>query len=319
MSVDGVLGYHMNPLTCGVAKFNAALARRLGVPVLSIFDPAAASCGRPLVSIKLSEFTSADAKALSDQWELLRQRAVTLFLHDFSHTDIERRMVQEAALVYCGNAELTAVVAAAGGNAVEVWCPDTLVDPQRFNGAEVSVFSFGMAHKVRVEHYRRLRDLLEATGKSYCLYLSTALHDNTTFDQSFTQAFDELRGIFDGNVYFLGYLSDTAVFNHLTDATFFAAFFETGVRANNTSVHAAMHCGSIVVTNLDEHSPRSFVHGESVIDIRQCGALPIDPAVTARIRAGARRAADAFSWDALLATLARHTTAPAPAAAEGTR
>src|SRR5262249_50814662 len=206
-----------------------------------------------------------------------------------------------------------------GGNAVEVWCPDTLVDPQRFNGAEISVFSFGMAHKVRAEHYRRLRSLLEATGKTYCLYLSTALHDNTTFDQSFTQAFDELKVIFDGNVYFLGYLSDTAVFNHLTDATFFAAFFEDGVRANNTSVHAAMHCGAIVITNLDAHSPRSFVHLESVVDIRTCEALPTDAADMTRIREGARRAADAFSWDALLSTMARHATAGRARAVEESR
>jgi hypothetical protein len=287
--------------------------------VLGVFDPAALACARPLVSIKVSEFSEADAKALAETWDILRRRAVTLFLHDFSETDIERRMVRESALVYCGNSELTGVVTEAGGNAVEVWCPETLVDTQRFDGAEVSVFSFGMAHKVRADHYRRLHTLLEATGRTYCVYLSTALHDNTTFDQSFTQAFDELRTIFGGRVYFLGYLSDTAVFNHLSDATFFAAFFENGVRANNTSVHAAMHCGAVVITNLDAHSPVSFVHLESVVDITRCEALPTDDATMARIRNGARRVAAGFSWEALLTTMARHATAPATRAREDAR
>lgn len=304
--MDAILGYHMNPLTCGVAKFNLALARRLGVAVRSVLDADALEYRRPLVSIKLSEFTTTDAKALAEQWERLRRCAVVLFLHDFSGTDLERRMIKDAALVYCGNAELTTAVTRIGGTAVEVWCPETLVDTQRFGGAELSVFSFGMAHKVQVQHYRRLHALLEATGRSYCLYLSTALHDDTTFDQSFTQAFEELKTIFGGTVYFLGYLSDTAVFNYLSDTTFFAAFFDHGVRANNTSVHAAMHCGSIVVTNLDTHSPRSFVHLETVVDILRCDALPLDTSAMTRIRTGARRTAQAFGWDALLAAMTRH-------------
>ena len=50
---------------------------------------------------------------------------------------------------------------------------------------ELSVFTFGMAHKIRVPLYRRLRDLLDATGKTYSVYVSTALHENTSFDGSF--------------------------------------------------------------------------------------------------------------------------------------
>ena len=97
-----------------------------------------------------------------------------------------------------------------------------------------------MAHKIRVPLYRRLRDLLDATGKSYSVYVSTALHENTSFDGSFVVRFEELQSIFNGQVYFMGYLSDTAVFNHLIDCTFLAAFFEKGLRANNTTVNAAM-------------------------------------------------------------------------------
>ena len=29
--MDCILGYHLNPLSCGIAKFNLALARQLGV------------------------------------------------------------------------------------------------------------------------------------------------------------------------------------------------------------------------------------------------------------------------------------------------
>ena len=89
------------------------------------------------------------------------------------------------------------------------------------------MFTFGMAHKIRVPLCRRLRDLLEATGKSYSVCMSTALHENTSFDGSFVVRFEELQALFNGQVYFMGYLSDTAVFNHLVDCTFLA-FFEEG-------------------------------------------------------------------------------------------
>ena len=131
-----------------------------------------------------------------------------------------------------------------------------------------------MAHKIRVPLYRRLRDLLDATGKSYSVYVSTALHENTSFDGSFVVRFEELQSIFNGQVYFMGYLSDTAVYNQLMDCTYLAAFFEKGLRANNTTVNAAMECGCAVITNLDEHSPAGLVHMRNVIDINACDRLP---------------------------------------------
>jgi hypothetical protein len=165
------------------------------------------------------------------------------------------------------------------------------------------VFTFGMAHKIRVPLYRRLRDLLDATGKSYSVYVSTALHENTSFDGSFVVRFEELQALFNGQVYFMGYLSDTAVFNQLVDCTFLAAFFEKGLRANNTTVNAAMECGCAVITNLDEHSPAGLVHLNNVIDINKCEQLP-DEAEAGRIGRAAREIAHAeYGWEQLVTQL----------------
>jgi hypothetical protein len=46
------------------------------------------------------------------------------------------------------------------------------------------------------------------------------------------------------------------------------------LRANNTTVNAAMECGCTVITNLDEHSPAGLVHMGNVLDIHQCDRLP---------------------------------------------
>ncbi|MGV3719504.1 MAG: hypothetical protein ACO1SX_01230, partial [Actinomycetota bacterium] len=58
--MDCVLSYHLNLLTCGVARFNHRLAQTLAVPMLQLSDPEALAFDRPLVSIKVSEFTDED-------------------------------------------------------------------------------------------------------------------------------------------------------------------------------------------------------------------------------------------------------------------
>jgi hypothetical protein len=299
---DCIAGYHLNPWTCGIAKFNSILARHLDVPMVGIPAVAAGQYRRPLLSLKLSEFTPTDAAAL-DAWAAAHAGAFELFLHGFDGTPVEQRLLAAAARVYCGNRELFAALHPLRADVQELFCPGMLVNPQRFQQTEVSVFTFGMAHKIRVPLYRRLRDLLDATGKSYSVFVSTALHENTSFDDSFVVRFEELQGIFNGQVYFMGYLSDTAVFNQLMDATFLAAFFEKGLRANNTTVNAAMECGCAVITNLDEHSPAALAHMKNVIDINRCDRLP-DPGQAARIGRAARETAHAeYGWDQLVAQL----------------
>ena len=302
MSIDCIAGYHLNPWTCGIAKFNSILARRLEVPVVGIREVDLGTFSRPLLSIKLSEFTAAAAANL-EAWTEANAGRFELFLHGFDGTGQEHRLVSGASRVFCVNRELVHLLTAARPDLVEVFCPGMIVNPQRIHRTDLSVFTFGMAHKIRVPLYRRLRDLLEATGKSYSVFVSTALHENTGFDDSFVVRFEELQVLFNGQVYFMGYLSDTAVFNQLRDCTFLAAFFEKGLRGNNTSVNAAMECGCAVITNLDEFSPRGLAHMKNVIDINQCDRLP-DAEQTERIGRAARELAHAnYGWEQLVAQL----------------
>jgi hypothetical protein len=185
----------------------------------------------------------------------------------------------------------------------ESFCPGTILNPQRFMRTDISVFTFGMAHKIRVPLYRRLHELLEATGKTYSVYVSTALHENTSFDSSFVVTFEELQSVFGGQVYFMGYLSDTAVFNHLLDNTYLAAFFDKGLRANNTTVNAAMECGCTVITNLDEHSPAGLSHMQNVVDINRCDRLPTVEESERIGRAARTVAMGQYGWDHLVSQL----------------
>jgi hypothetical protein len=300
--IDCIAGYHLNPWTCGIAKFNAILARYLEVPVVGTGSPELKQYRRPLLSLKMSEFTPDDTQALSE-WVDGHSGQFELFLHACDATPMEKRMLAAAGKVYCGNRELAHDLSPLRPDIVELFCPGTLLNPQRFQKTELGVFTFGMAHKIRVPLYRRLRDLLEATGKSYSIYVSTALHENTSFDGSFIVRFEELQALFGPHVYFMGYLSDTAVFNHLADCHFLAAFFEKGLRANNTTVNAAMESGCAVITNLDEYSPQGLVHMKNVIDINRCDRLP-DLEEALGIGAAARDIAHArYGWDALVGQL----------------
>ena len=300
--IDCIAGYHLNPWTCGIAKFNSILSTHLGVPVVGIRAVELGSFRRPLLSIKLSEFGEPDAADL-DVWGQAHAGDFELFLHAFDGTPVEQRLLAAAGRVCVANAELYRALRPARPDVQEMFCPGTILNPQRFQPTELSVFTFGMAHKIRVPLYRRLCALLEATGKSYSVYVSTALHENTSFDGSFVVRFEELQAIFNGQVYFMGYLSDTAVFNHLVDCTFLAAFFEKGLRANNTSVNAAMESGCAVITNLDEHSPAGLVHMSNVIDINRCDRLP-DAEQTGRIGLAAREIAQTrYGWEQLVAQL----------------
>lgn len=310
--MDCVVSYRLSSLRSGVAKFNSILARRFNVPLYGIHDNSILQHRQPLLSLKVSELTEQEISALAEMVAQIRQcGSLHLFLHSFSGTPIELEMIQQAEVVYCGNSQVYSEVSQITPKAVELWSPATILDTQRFEQTQISVFSFGMAHKIRVELYRKLRALLEDTGKSYSLIASTAFHESVSFDDS-SQVFERLQKIFGRHLYFMGFLSDPAVYNYLVDTTFFAAFFDQGVRANNSTVIAAMQYGSVVITNLDAHSPPSFVHLDNLLDIHQCRALPTDSNVLAQISARAKETARAFDWDALIARMSERSASLPP-------
>jgi hypothetical protein len=296
-----VVTHHRDGFRSGVARFNELLAQRLGVSVVGLFDEALDRHERPLFSFKFSELGPGEAAIVggipAERWE-----SATLYLHEFTGSELERLAVQAARWVHCGNLEIHEEVRRLTDRCEGVWTPGLLVDDRTFEPTETSVFSFGMAHKLRTEMFRRLRELLERSERSYALYVSAANHETTSM-QDAQIVFEEMHDIFPRRLYFLGNLSDVAVHNYLEQTTFFAAFFIDGVRANNTSVASAMERGAVTITNLDRHSPPEFVHMENVIDIQQCEELPTDPLILRRIGVRAMETARERGWDRLVERL----------------
>ncbi len=304
--IDAVVTHHADGFRSGVARFNEILAARLGVPLLRFDDSDAGRSEAPLLSFKITEMDASERERLAELIAALQGRA-RLLLHAWGDSPFEREILAGCAQVFGANDELRHQLRPHAPDAASLWAPGLLLDQRPFEPAELSVFSFGMAHKIRAERFLRLRELLEGSGRSYVIYISSANHETTTMQEA-QSVFEEMRELIDSGLYFMGNLSDVAVYNQLRATTYFAAFFADGVRANNTSVNAAMEQGCAVITNLDEHSPSELVHMGNVIDINRCEALPTDPDELARIGAAAAETARGFGWDRLIETLNRAST-----------
>jgi hypothetical protein len=294
---DGVVTHLLNPFRSGAARFNQVLAARMGVPCVGIHDERASEFRNPLFSFKVGELTAEDRRSVSEIAE--RCASFRLYLHDHDSGEFEAELVARAEIVYCGNAEVEAAIKQHARAVRTLWAPGLISDTRRFEESEITVFSFGMAHKIQVERFRHLRRLLEASGRSYAIYISNANHETATLADA-EIVFEEMHGVFPSRLYFTGNLSDVAIYNWIVDTTFFAAFFPNGARANNTSIASAMEQGAVVLTNLDEYSPPYMRHLETVIDLDSCDELPTDPELLQGIRDGAREAASRLTWEALI-------------------
>jgi hypothetical protein len=301
LPLDAVVTHHRDGYRSGVGRFDELLAEHLGVPLLSLEALVRGGPSCPLLSFKASELSAARTAKLE---ELLRAKpfAWEAYLHVYGGLELERIIVQGAQRVHCGNHEISQAVQDLNGEVTSLWTPGLIQDARQFRPSEVSVFSFGMAHKIRTDLFKRLRALLDASEHSYAVYVSAANHETVRIRDA-ALVYDEMKPIFPQELYFLGNLSDVAVYNYLISTTFFAAFFSGGVRANNTTVAAAMERGAVVITNLDEHSPPEFVHMDNVIDIERCEALPLDPLVLKRLSTRAMETGRQRGWDALVEQL----------------
>jgi hypothetical protein len=109
-----------------------------------------------------------------------------------------------------------------------------------------------MAHKIDLAKFNVLRQLYAG----WELWVSTAAHEGAG-----PSKVPALMATWGRHAYDLGQLSDAALALIWFRITAFVAFFEHGLRANNSSVHAALDAGVPVITN---HGP------QTPADLRAC-------------------------------------------------
>jgi hypothetical protein len=141
--------------------------------------------------------------------------------------------------------------------------PSTLETP--------ALFTFGMSHKIEVDMFRALREQLPPCQ----LWISTATHEGAG-----PSRVPELMDAWGPTARNLGTLSDEALGLVWSRVSALVAFFAGGLRANNTTVHAALDAGVPVITNHGPETPddlRAITHdyrGLTTIPKRPAGPSP---------------------------------------------
>jgi hypothetical protein len=295
-----VVSFHTNPYTCGVARFNRALADEMQIPLLSIDAFATAPLANALVSVKFDEM-SPEATVLLGSTLLEGANPFSLLLHDVHKTPEEVAFCHRAVKVFAANAELCAKLQDVRPDALAAFAPGA-AEQKKSGTFDLTLITFGMAHKIRSDRYKKLGQLLRGDARSAQLEISTALHEGTSFSEEFFSVNTEISEAFEGNVSFLGFLADGEVSRRIVAADALVAFFPKGARENNTTVLSAMAHGCCVITNLDEGSPSWMKHGDSVLDIDQLTELPSAQELR-RVGNAARDAVAPYSFQHLAAFL----------------
>jgi hypothetical protein len=212
-----VVSWHTDPETCGVARFSQQLAARLGVPCQSFDDPHLWG-RRPLLSIKWAEL----------EWPL----GVDIEAYDQLWHDEPPEGTEAWARVW---------------KLYEIGVPALVERPTM---ADYALFTFGMAHKIDLERFSTLAASYGTAKDRPQLWISTAAHEGAG-----PSKVRELMRVWGPAARDLGHLSDAALELVWPRVVGFVAFFEQGLRANNSSVHAALNAGVPVITNHDALTP----------------------------------------------------------------
>jgi len=272
MKPTAIVTFHTNPYTCGVARFNIALAESLDVPLVALSDFLSKPISGALLSIKCEEIGEENSRELS-RFLFSTSEKFDVYLHGLDGSDAEQIVITQAARIFTATMEMADAIRNSRNDVQSTFAPGANPSPE-LKQVDCTLLTFGMAHKIRVDGYRKLGEILHGDSRTFRLEISTALHEGTTFSEDFFTVGKDIREVFDGNVSFLGFLADEEVSNRMRAADALVAFFPHGVRENNTTVLSAMSHGCAVITNIDKYSPSWMVHGSSVFDIDKMTKFP---------------------------------------------
>ncbi|MFM9002513.1 MAG: hypothetical protein ACKOKA_02675 [Acidimicrobiaceae bacterium] len=279
-----------------MARFNVSLASALNSKVSSLASASTYESGKILLSIKLQEIDDAGKVNLK---KILSNLSLTfdVFLHASDGSDLENRLLQRAQRVFAASAEIGQEIKSRRPDVMNLFAPGAPISAVS-KQTEISLLTFGMAHKISATGYRKLAQILAMSDKSFQLEVSSALHEGTSFDENFFSVADEISRAFGGNVVFLGFLADQEVSRRLQQTTALVAFFPNGVRENNTTVMSAMAHGCAVITNLDSLSPEWMKHSQNIFDINKLESFPAIAQIES-VRKNAQLAVVEFGFDRL--------------------
>jgi len=191
-----------------------------------------------------------------------------LFLHGVPRP-CDEALVKHATRIFVGSAAIHAAVVGLRPDVVSVGLPSLL--ERRRPSDPLTLFSFGMAHKVNRVWFEKVRDLLGS--RPYTVDLSVGVHEGQPWSEAIQQSTALLEDIFGDRARLLGSLTDHAIRRQLRTADWVLLFYPEGLRDNNTTFWAAVHERARILTNLDTLSPDV---PEGIVDITTLDDWPDD-------------------------------------------
>ncbi len=288
--IDAVLTHHLQVDTCGVAKFSAELAQRLGVPFGSWRE--AGKYQHPLLSLKPAEMDASDLAMLPTR----DMATFDLFLHGEPGA---WPLVRAASRVLVSSEATARQVRGTRDDVLSAWCPPLLRERTvSFLGGN-TVFSMGMAHKFPREMHRMLAERLAAAGGAYTVAVSAAVHAGDPLARLF-EVRAAVEDVYGEHGLFVGTLSDEAASIFMRACRFTAMFFPGGVCEHNSTAMAAMASGACLITNIGPNSPPTIRHGVHVLDICEDWAVPSRLARTTVGGDARLLVEERYGWDGLV-------------------
>lgn len=303
-----VISSHLNPNLSGVAKFNFLLANKFNIPCIGMEKAFEIKNGPVLLSLKMKDLNHFEIEQFIKILLVFKNININydIFFHTFDGMEIEYALIENCRQVFCGNSEINYSLQRINKPVISAWCPFLVDTHGIITESKLNLFSFGMAHKLQIKFYKMLYEMLQKHDLDYSLWVSTAFHEKANFGE-FDMLSSQLSEIFGPHIQFLGFLSDEAINYFLGKTQLFVAFFEKGVRANNTTVNAAMVRGCAVLTNCDEYSPKWLIHGENILDIHKVRPEQLDVENLRKIGKMAQKDVNMYaSWDGLTKLLSNH-------------
>ncbi len=274
--ISCISSYHLDYLTCGVARFNEKVSRLTNLPVFYFLDVPKGSF--PLLSIKFNEFTKDDLDKLLNWCEKNKGNFDT-YIHGMENNSLENKILSFARRNIACNSEISILMNKLELNNVHTsCCPCSNLAENHLQIKDgFNILSFGMAHKILEEKYDTLKNVFDKLQKDFHLSFSTAIHDGFELEKSFLSTEKFIKNKFNKRGIFLGMLSDDAIINYLLESDFFVTFFPNGYRENNSSINTAFENKICVITNVDHLSPKWLVHGHTFLDINKLEDFSFDP------------------------------------------
>lgn len=270
----GVVGYHTNPATCGVARFNKGLAESLDIEVVPLSTwLCLKEKSEYILSIKPTELNHEDLDILLRALVNKTFQSSAVILHEYMGSQLDVQLAKHAENCIAVD-DVIASSARSVNPLVKTGFAPGMEQIKVGPTTDVTLVSMGMAHKINLTGYKKLSQVIQDDCRRFQLRLAAAVHEGYDVAEAFESIPKEVGRSWEGELFFLGFISDKLMSQELNLSQAAVLFGQYGARQSSSSILGAMVHGTPVITALDSNSSSWMKHGETLFDVNKLTKFP---------------------------------------------